>query len=479
MIEEYFKNLKLPDWEFVKSLKSGGQANVIEVKNKKDNTIGAFRVLKTKEMEDVKRFYRELEILKKYSHKNIVGILDYTKDDAHQWYISKKGSPFKVYWKNIRNKYKKSPDDLLHEALKIIICLADGLKDLHSKGVVHRDIKFDNLVIIDEEPVLIDFGIAFVLGEERISESNKEIVNLIAIDPASSLQGDVVPWLDVFLLSQLLIKMISKKQEISAQGPRDWRWVMYPAFLESNEIKVKAITALCSNMITSPKDASELKALIENIFFNEPAGTYVSKELMSKVENAKSKISLGKSASLLNFSEAYSLIESRMPLFVSICKDLESSIEKMIIELKNDFKFKNGEDQESIVDFINKFKKESKAKIPPIIYTIFNYKVGEEPNYLAFGFSYILYTKEGCINSPQFKLFENMPIIAFTLSSGSNEKLRNEKTNSYYTTLGRNGVLKLYNGNTLQFIKNTTVQEIIGMTRDSILDPEAWQIVYS
>src|ERR1700751_1704527 len=91
-LKDYFKTFDLTEWAVIGNLAGGGQADIVEVKNTKNGKLGIFRTLRRKNEADIARFHRELEILTKTNHPNIVEILDYTKNKDHHWYISKKGT---------------------------------------------------------------------------------------------------------------------------------------------------------------------------------------------------------------------------------------------------------------------------------------------------------------------------------------------------------------------------------------------------
>lgn len=476
-IKEYLQNLELSEWTVTGNPTNGGQADIVEVKNNTTGEFGVFRTLRRKNETDIARFYRELAILTKTNHPNIVKILDYTKDKEHQWYISKKGERFEGYWKDYFDKHYSNPDSILEEAIRILNDLTDGLIDLHEKGIIHRDIKAKNIVLNGSEPVLIDFGIAFITGEERLTPLDEAVSNIFSPDPSLNFMENVPPWLDVFLLSQLLIWMVSEStNKPHIQRPLDWRWVVYPKFSDSNILKTKALTGLCSNYFTAPKDASEFKILLNKLFGNNTMKTDISDS--ANINKAKEAIQKGISFQLVNFSEARSLIESRLSMFVSICKELESGMNNLVAELGTYFKITSNENK-LVDEFVRKFDGHTQNELQSTYQTIFNYTVGEGQNIFGFGFSYILYTKKGIENSPQFKEIENIPCIAFTLN-GSNDKLsRKGKTKSYYVIPHDYGVLKLQDGRSLELIKEVTINEIITMVRNSITDSEVWEIIYS
>lgn len=271
-IIEYFESLNLKDWKLNRGYyKDGGQAAVIEVQ--RDREIGVFRKLfDNPSPEDKNRFKREVRILENSEYKSpyIVEILDSSKDDTHYWYISRKGSSFKHHWNQVRNKYEDEPDKFVAEAIAIVKKLATGLIKLHKNGVVHRDIKMPNVVMQGKNPQLIDFGIAFIDGEERLTPSDGVAANQLSPLSQYYPNSGGEPWHDVFLLSQILIAMLSLKPIKNWQGALDWRWVLYPRKMSKlNVTKIRAVTGICSNPYLSPKDAEEFITFLDSMFMDK------------------------------------------------------------------------------------------------------------------------------------------------------------------------------------------------------------------
>jgi serine/threonine protein kinase len=159
----------------------GGHSGVCVVEHE-DGRQGVFRCL----LEDAtdamkKRFYRELDIVPQMNHKNIMRLLDRTTDRETQWYISELGLPLDTYWSEQRELFASDPVGLLMQAVKVCEGVSAGLAAAHNLGIVHRDVKPGNIIVrsdaITRWPVLIDFGIAYVEDEERITQSGEAVGN--------------------------------------------------------------------------------------------------------------------------------------------------------------------------------------------------------------------------------------------------------------------------------------------------------------
>ena len=198
---------------------------------------------------------------------------------------------------------------------------------MHLEKVVHRDIKPDNIVIVKEQPVLIDFGLVFDPAEERITQLDSAVGNArFSPDQMMNRQEDVLPWLDVFQLSQLLIWMVSDKPTKTWSRPLDWRWVIYPQEMKDTHVlSIKAITAICSDPSTSPSDAMELNKLISNLINFDYSISHTDPSVNEIIETVKS----AKAKSVLNSSSDLSLFNSTFPIFEKFYYQFESHVKEL------------------------------------------------------------------------------------------------------------------------------------------------------
>lgn len=353
-----FNNLNIPDWKVTGQINSkSGQATVLEVTRDGDNQKGVFRYLKQQEAIDIKRFKREVKILttEKYKHPSIVNILAYSLDEL--WYISEKGEPFRKHWADIKQKYIENPDQILQQAISYLNCIISGLTALHREKVVHRDIKPDNIIIINGQPVLIDFGLVFHPEEERITPIDSAVGNArFSPDQMMNRLEEVPPWLDIFQLSQLLIWMISEKSVKNWSRPLDWRWVIYPPKMSDKMIlSVKAITAICSDPFVSPSNAMEFEKLIANLISFD----YVDIHPDSGVNEIIQSIKSGKAKSVISSSEDLAIFNSSFPVFEKYFLQIESHI-KELSEIGNGILPIKLEEKEKIDHWAERIRKTNK-----------------------------------------------------------------------------------------------------------------------
>ena len=108
------------------------------------------------------RLRREVRALQRLRHPGVAAVLDAEADSTEAFMVTELVAGDNLE-EHVRERGPLDADELLD--------LADGLRDalvaVHGAGVVHRDLKPSNVLISDDGPVLIDFGIAQAADDSR------------------------------------------------------------------------------------------------------------------------------------------------------------------------------------------------------------------------------------------------------------------------------------------------------------------------
>jgi serine/threonine-protein kinase len=157
-------------YEIISRIGSGGMADVYKAKDHKLNRFVAVKVLKPEFREDrefISKFRVEAQSAAGLAHANIVNIYDVGEEAGINFIVMElvEGITLKEY---INNKGRLS----VREATSIALQISAGLEAAHNNGIVHRDVKPQNIIISTDGKVKVaDFGIARASSANTINSS--------------------------------------------------------------------------------------------------------------------------------------------------------------------------------------------------------------------------------------------------------------------------------------------------------------------
>jgi serine/threonine protein kinase len=102
-------------------------------------------------------------------------------------------------------------------AVPLVALLSDALAHVHSRGVVHRDVKPSN-ILLDQQglPYLGDFGIALLAGESRVTGANEIVGTPAYLAPEQVYGGRLGPAVDIYALGLVLLECLTGRREYTA-----------------------------------------------------------------------------------------------------------------------------------------------------------------------------------------------------------------------------------------------------------------------
>lgn len=106
------------------------------------------------------RFTREIQIAARLQHPHILPLLDSGEAEGFLYYVM----PY-VEGQSLRDRLARQGELPVHDAVRILVEIVDALAHAHTRGVVHRDIKPDNVLLSGRHALVMDFGVAKAVSE--------------------------------------------------------------------------------------------------------------------------------------------------------------------------------------------------------------------------------------------------------------------------------------------------------------------------
>ena len=203
--------LQIPGYEIQRQLGEGGMATVYLAVRVADNQRVAIKLLSRGKGDEAaeKRFLVEGQTLARLPHANIVKVFDVVHDEANSYIV------MECLEGGVLSQRMRTGWLTLADHVGFIVQIAGALQFAHENGVVHRDLKPDNILFRDARtPVLTDFGIARLredIGERRITEAGMVIGTPTYMSPEQATGQEVDGRSDQYSLGVLFYEMLAGK----------------------------------------------------------------------------------------------------------------------------------------------------------------------------------------------------------------------------------------------------------------------------
>lgn len=169
-------------YQIIRAIGEGGMANVYLAYDTILDRNVAVKILRGDLANDekfVRRFQREAIASSSLTHPNIVQMYDVGEDDGKYFIVMEY-----LEGQTLKSLIKKRGGLTLSEVIDIMLQLTSGLSAAHESYIVHRDIKPQNVVILDDGKVKItDFGIAMALNSTELTQTNSVMGSVHYLPP--------------------------------------------------------------------------------------------------------------------------------------------------------------------------------------------------------------------------------------------------------------------------------------------------------
>ena len=164
--------------------------------------------------ERIERFYREARAAGAMSHANIVTIFEVGEDNG-RYFIAMEY----LEGQTLRDRLLVSGSLPLSEAVHVAGALCDALTYAHGRGVIHRDIKPDNVHLLPDGRIkLTDFGIARITHEDALTIDGQVFGTPSYMSPEQVVGRQIDTRSDIFSLGILLYEMLSGRKPFTGDS---------------------------------------------------------------------------------------------------------------------------------------------------------------------------------------------------------------------------------------------------------------------
>lgn len=203
------KGQKINDrYQITRMIGEGGMANVYLAHDLILDRDVAVKVLRGDLAEDekfVRRFQREAIAASSLSHPNIVEVYDVGEDNGVYFIVMEY-----IDGKTLKSLIKKRGHLTLPEVVDIMLQLTSGLACAHDSYIIHRDIKPQNIMILEDGMVKItDFGIAMALNSNELTQTNSVMGSVHYLPPEQANGNGATIKSDIYSLGILMYELLT------------------------------------------------------------------------------------------------------------------------------------------------------------------------------------------------------------------------------------------------------------------------------
>ena len=226
-------------FELMDKLGEGGMGVVYRARYVKNDKLFAVKLLPENISDSTVsgRFERELEILKKLQHPNIVRCFGGVAEGDRQFYAMEI-----IDGGTLEDVLREQGAMLWGEVIKLAIPMCAGLEYAHKHGVIHRDVKPANFLLTKEGiPKLADFGLATVAAASNLTKVGKTVGTIRYMAPEQITGKQLSPQTDLYSLGCVLYELLTGQHVFEGDSPAE---IMH-AHLKNEPPRVSSLVPNC------------------------------------------------------------------------------------------------------------------------------------------------------------------------------------------------------------------------------------------
>ncbi|HEX7572358.1 MAG TPA: serine/threonine-protein kinase, partial [Bacteroidota bacterium] len=163
------------------------------------------------EAKERKRFLREARAASSVNHPNVCVIHAIEEVEGEEFIVMEfvEGVTLRK-WAHHKRDAQRSKLLPLKDTLAVVNQVAEGLDAAHKKGIVHRDVKPENVMIrADGRAKIMDFGLAKLAGESKLTRTGATVGTVAYMSPEQVQGGEIDAQSDIYSLGVLLYELLA------------------------------------------------------------------------------------------------------------------------------------------------------------------------------------------------------------------------------------------------------------------------------
>ena len=218
-MDQYIGKLLDNRYEILEIIGTGGMARVYKARCHRLNRLVAIKILREDLAQDAefrRRFHAESQAVAMLSHPNIVAVYDVSRSSDLEYIVMEliDGITLKQYMQKKGNKLN------WREALHFITQIVKALGHAHSRGIIHRDIKPHNIMVLRDGSVKVaDFGIARVASGGHSTLTQEALGSVHYISPEQARGSHIDARSDLYSAGVVLYEMITGRLPFEGDTP--------------------------------------------------------------------------------------------------------------------------------------------------------------------------------------------------------------------------------------------------------------------
>ena len=265
-------------YKIISELGKGGMSDVYEARDVIFRREVALKIIKyenAKRIDNLIRFQNEARFSAAFNHPNIVKIYDYGEYNNLPYIVTEY-----VKGQTLRDVLDYKRCFSLNESCSIMLQLCDALIEVHSKNIVHRDIKPQNVYYAsDGEIKLGDFGISVLLGSGMNVNENKKVMGTAQYLAPELVYGEKATFQsDIYAMGITFFELLTGRVPFDGKNPHDVAVMQVekevPSPLTINpdlpkEVEYIIFKAVNKNLDERYKSVNEMKKDILSLYKNK------------------------------------------------------------------------------------------------------------------------------------------------------------------------------------------------------------------